>query len=233
MKTLWLVSSLALMISCGTRDSNPEFSTDSSSELAGAAANPNSNCVSTQPIPGSVLKFTCESPSILAMLDTVAMAEFRGNPEATNADAYRTMVGYQTFSSFSRHPDAHRGEADSRAAGRYQFKNATWVMLNRYISIGYAKDISWAKGRINDFSPASQDKMAIVAMHNRQVYQKLKKLKFGDSNGLKAVTAELTWEWASVPGGNTYNQGGLSFPEFQKQFWNRYKFYHAQSKLSH
>ena len=135
-------------------------------------------------------------------------------------------MGYQRFSNFAKHPDISHGEGDSRAAGRYQFKTATWIMLNRYISYGSANNLPWLKGPLKDFSPASQDKMAIIAMHQRLKYNQLRKLQYGDSATLRSVLSELSYEWASLPG-NRYDQGGLEFKEFQRVFWQRYEFYHG------
>jgi muramidase (phage lysozyme) len=218
MRKLCLTLAVTLFTSCAQQGETAVDSTELSAAPTSSATSPR--------IKGSVLYFTDESPSILAMLDAIAYSEFRGNPEATNEIAYRTMVGYQRFSSYTKHPDIHRGESDSRASGRYQFKTATWIMLNRYISNGSASNLTWLKGPIRDFSPASQDKMAIVAMHQRQKYKQIKGIKYGDSAALRSVLTELSYEWASLPG-NRYGQGGHDFQEFQRFYWQRYRFYHG------
>jgi len=177
------------------------------------------------PIPGSVLHFTGDKPGILAMLDAIAYSEFRNNPEATTAGAYSLLFGYQHFSSFSRHPDrVVCTDMCSAAAGRYQFMPVTWSESQTYLANNKIPEIPWMKGRLPDFSPASQDKMAIYKIWYRFAYAQLRSLSYNDNVNLRSATDKLALEWASLPG-NVYGQGGVNWEEFKKYYWSRYNFY--------
>ena len=177
-------------------------------------------------VPGSVLAFTSEAPGILAMLDAIAYAEFRFNPESTNSDAYKTIFGYAKFSSFSGHPrrvNCNQGRC-SDAAGRYQFLSSTWDSSQKYITLNKVPEIAWLKGALPDFSPMSQDKMAIYLLWFRYSYLPLQKLEFGDNQTLSSITTKLAVEWASLPG-SIHNQGTLDWNSFKTYYWSRYQLY--------
>jgi muramidase (phage lysozyme) len=177
-------------------------------------------------VPGSVLAFTSEAPGILAMLDAIAYAEFRFNPESTNSDAYKTIFSYAKFSSFSGHPrrfHCNQGRC-SDASGRYQFLSSTWDSSQKYISLNKVPEIPWLKGALPDFSPESQDKMAIYLLWFRYSYVPLKNLVSGDNYTLSSITTKLAVEWASLPG-SIHNQGTLDWNSFKTYYWSRYQLY--------
>ena len=180
--------------------------------------------VSKGRINGSVLHFTGDAPGVLAMLDAIAYAEFRGHSESTSESAYKTIVDYRAFSDFSGHPRLLVRRSDSDAAGRYQFISTSWDDAQRYISENRISEITWLKGRMPDFSPASQDKMAIFKMWWRFGYTPLKSIRYGDSATLNQVTRRLAGEWASLPG-SKYGQGTLDWSTFSSYYWTRYRLY--------
>ena len=176
-------------------------------------------------ISGSVLHFTGDKPGVLAMLDAIAYSEFRNNPEATTARAYNLLFGYKYFSSFARHPDTVVcTDICSAAAGRYQIMPDTWSEAQNYIANNKISEIPWMTGRLPDFSPASQDKMAIYKIWYRFAYAQLRRLSYNDNVNLRSVTDKLALEWASLPG-NVYGQGGVNWEEFKKYYWSRFSFY--------
>lgn len=182
--------------------------------------------ITSGPIAGSVLAFTQESPGILAMLDAIAYAEFRFNPESTNSDAYKTIFDYLYFTSFKGHPrreNCSRGIC-SDAAGRYQFLSSTWDTYQEFLSTRPVPEIKWLKGRLPDFSPESQDKMAIFALWYRYGYESLKVIRMGDNGTLDRITRNLAVEWASLPG-SPHGQGTLDWPSFRNYYWKRFQLY--------
>ena len=90
--------------------------------------------------------------NIGAFLDSIAWAE--GTSVIPNSDdGYRVLVGSTSshpllFSSYKDHPRVYNRELNSTAAGRYQ-------LLARYFD-AYKKILN-----LSDFSPASQDVIAI------------------------------------------------------------------------
>jgi len=177
------------------------------------------------PISGSVLHFTGDRPGVLAMLDAIAYSEFRNNPEATTSGAYNLLFGYKYFSSFARHPDTVVcTDICSAAAGRYQIMPVTWNESQTYIANNKISEIPWLTGRLPDFSPASQDKMAIYKIWYRFGYAQLRSLSYNDNVNLRSVTDKLALEWASLPG-NVYGQGGVNWEEFKRYYWSRFSFY--------
>jgi muramidase (phage lysozyme) len=183
------------------------------------------NSLNAGSIPGSVLHFTGDRPGVLAMLDAIAYSEFRNSPEATSARAYNLLFGHRFFSSFARHPDTVIcQDLCSAAAGRYQFMPVTWEESQNYIANNTISEIPWMRGRLPDFSPASQDKMAIYKIWYRFAYGQLRTLSQNDNVTLKSTTAKLAPEWASLPG-DFHGQGGVKWEEFKQFFWKRYTFY--------
>jgi lysozyme len=132
-------------------------------------------------------------PKLKAFLDLIGWSE--------GAD-YNTIVtgvnGPSTFTDFSDHPFAHGGSVTVRrvpllistAAGRYQ-------VLAHYFE-AYKAQLG-----LTDFSPASQDAVALQQMKERGVPFLLK-----EDRVQEAITA-CSYIWASFPG-NSYGQGGKS-----------------------
>lgn len=174
----------------------------------------------------SVISLNVE-PGLAAMMDAVAYAEFRGSSAATSFEAYKTIFTYAKFSSFSRHPAIVKcsGGLCSDAAGRYQFLSTAWGDVKRYVNSGRVDHIPQIKGRsLSDFSPANQDRGALVLFWYKYSYEPLKKLKYGDNWALETVTRKLSKTWASLPW-SPYGQGHVSWSSFKDYFWKRYQVY--------
>lgn len=174
----------------------------------------------------SVLSLNVE-PGLAAMMDAVAFAEFRGSSAATSFEAYKTIFTYAKFSSFSRHPAIVKcsGGLCSDAAGRYQFLSTAWGDVKRYVNSGRVDHIPQIKGRsLSDFSPANQDRGALVLFWYKYSYEPLKNLKYGDNWTLETVTRKLAKTWASLPW-SPYGQGHVSWSSFKDYFWKRYQAY--------
>jgi len=118
------------------------------------------------------------NPNVRVMLDLIARAE--GN---TN---YDTLVGGGKFKDFSSHPNktvylkSLNKVIPSDAAGRYQIMGANWGPYSRRLGL-------------KDFSPESQDKIAIQMIADRGALDSV--LKGDYVNGIK----KLKSQWASLP----------------------------------
>jgi muramidase (phage lysozyme) len=118
------------------------------------------------------------NPNIRVMLDLIARAE--GNTD------YNTLVGGGKFKDFSSHPNktvylkSLNKVIPSDAAGRYQIMGANWGPYSRRLGL-------------KDFSPESQDKIAIQMIADRGALDSV--LKGDYVNGIK----KLKSQWASLP----------------------------------
>ena len=140
-------------------------------------------------------------PKLKAFLDLIGWSE--------GAD-YNTIVtginGPSTFTDFSDHPFANGGHvqwrldppAFSTAAGKYQILARLW---NVY------------KGQLNlrDFSPASQDAIALQLMKERGA------IGMVTAGHIEAAILACSSAWASFPG-NNYGQGGKSMEGLLNQY---------------
>lgn len=142
-----------------------------------------------------------------AFLDMIAAAEGTSNtnsPCGKADDGYRSIFGCdinssRIFSDYSRHPARLYPTgwgSSSDASGRYQFKSDTWGELAR-------------KHGINDFSPSSQDRGAIIKIRERGANPN----EITNFNTFNNTVYYLRDEWASMPhsqyGQKTYNSGPL------------------------
>jgi muramidase (phage lysozyme) len=120
------------------------------------------------------------NPQIRAFLDLVAYAE--GTDYMPN-EGYNTLFGHGQFVSFRDHPRQRvsKNGLRSDAAGRYQIMQATW-------------DEEKAKLGLQDFSPTSQDLVAISRIMMRGALDEVLK---GDAVGALFAARQ---EWASFPG---------------------------------
>lgn len=171
---------------------------------------------------------------VVAFLDLIAFSEGTSISPVTNNDGYDVIVtgvgGPEIFTDYSQHPFFNRPAKvivapgsrfpdglRSTASGRYQ-------LLFRYFA-PYK-----AKLHLPDFSPLSQDLIAIQQMKERGV---LAHLQSGTID--KAITTHLTPIdldtaiesaapiWASLPG-NDYGQGGHSMAalvEKYEEIWSK------------
>jgi muramidase (phage lysozyme) len=121
------------------------------------------------------------SKNMSAFLDMIAMSEGTKN---IGDDGYNVIVGGALFHDYSHHPGVLvklRKNLSSTAAGRYQ-------ILERYAK-AYIKEL-----KLPDFSPSSQDQIAIQLIKEQGAYD--------DVIAGKIQTAIIKCKniWASLPG---------------------------------
>ena len=121
------------------------------------------------------------SPNLKAFLDMIAVSE---GTKGKGDDGYNVIVGGSLFTSYADHPKKLvwiRDGLASTAAGRYQ-------LLARYWS--YYRDFL----QLKDFSPASQDAVAIQQIKERKALDDIEK-------GYVNVAIDNCKNiWASLPG---------------------------------
>lgn len=124
--------------------------------------------------------------NLSAFLDTIAYSEGTDKPGQPSLDrGYDVLVGGALFSGYADHPrkliDLPRLGIKSTAAGRYQ-------VLARFYD-AYKKQLG-----LPDFSPASQDKIAI------QLIRECKALDDVNAGRVTEALAKCKSRWASLPG---------------------------------
>ena len=129
------------------------------------------------------------SQNLQAFLDTIAHSEIGPDLLAHSDNGYNVLVGGKLFSGYADHPrivvDLGHG-LKSSAAGRYQ-------ILARYFD-AYKKQLD-----LPDFSPHSQDSIAIKMIREQGAMPAIEAGRFAGAVGLCANI------WASLPGAS-YNQ---------------------------
>lgn len=128
------------------------------------------------------------SQNLCSFLDTIAHAEGTSSSKRTKNDGYDVIVGGvdspNIFTDYSKHPGilvtVNKNGLKSTAAGRYQ-------LLSRYYS-PYATLL-----KLKDFSPISQDLIAIQQIRERKAY--------GDivAGNFDVAMAKISNIWASLP----------------------------------
>jgi muramidase (phage lysozyme) len=125
------------------------------------------------------------SPNLKAFLDTIAYSEGTDNGiQKTNNRGYDVLVGGGLFDSYADHPRkliVLRQGLSSTAAGRYQ-------LLARYFD-AYKKQLN-----LTDFSPASQDAIAV------QQIKECKALNDVEAGYIGIALDKCRHIWASLPG---------------------------------
>ncbi|HAT2174112.1 glycoside hydrolase family 24 protein [Citrobacter freundii] len=126
------------------------------------------------------------NPQRKAFLDMLAWSEGTDNGrQPTKNHGYDVIVGGALFSDYSDHPrqlvDLPRLKIKSTAAGRYQ-------LLARYWD-AYRKQLG-----LKDFSPASQDAVALQQIKERRA------LELIDSGDIHQAIDRCSNIWASLPG---------------------------------
>jgi len=128
-----------------------------------------------------------------AFLDMIAWSEIGPqllkNPATDNG--YKVMVGsvpgkLLLFADYSRHPGVLNPTLNSSAAGRYQLLFKYWVAYQK-------------KLKLPDFSPLSQDKIALQQIKERGALGHI------DNGDLALAISACSNIWASLPG-NSYGQ---------------------------
>ncbi len=118
-----------------------------------------------------------------AFLDMIAFSE--GTSRVPDSDnGYRVVVGGGTFSSYADHPRRLieiRPGLKSTAAGRYQLLSRYWDVYRQQL-------------HLPDFSPASQDAVAIRQISERGALADV------DAGRVSQAIAKVKNIWASLPG---------------------------------
>jgi len=155
------------------------------------------------------------SPTLTAFLSTVAWAEGTSTSPLTKNDGYDVIVdginGKAIFTDYSDHPFAPKFKRppvvfrlpaipanESTAAGRYQILYRWWRPYQ-------------AELKLPDFSPSSQDAVAIQQMKERGA---IALIGTGDIEGAIRACGSI---WASFPN-NNYGQGGKTMDELLTKF---------------
>lgn len=124
------------------------------------------------------------SANLKSFLDMIAFSEGTSTIKGSE-DGYNVVVGGKLFSSYKDHPNITvnlpKLGIRSTAAGRYQ-------ILRRYY-IHYKEQLG-----LPDFSPESQDKIAI------QLIRECKALQDIENGNIKAAIEKCSSRWASLPG---------------------------------
>lgn len=125
-------------------------------------------------------------PNLAAFLDMIAWAEGTDNGRQRTLDrGYDVVVGGDTFTGYESHPrilvELPALKIKSTAAGRYQ-------LLSRYYD-AYKRMLG-----LPDFSPASQDRIAIQQIKERRAIPQIER---GDFEGAVRSVKNI---WASMPG---------------------------------
>ena len=134
--------------------------------------------------------------NVLAGLDMIAWSEGTSSARKSKDDGYDVLVGGDTFSGYTEHPRiavvTRYGLSD--AAGRYQIMAAIPNVIR-------TDTWDWASraAKVKDFSPESQDRVAIYLIKRRGALDDLK------AGRIRDVIAKCAKEWASLPGAG-YNQ---------------------------
>lgn len=149
-------------------------------------------------------------PKLKAFLSLIAWSEGTSTSPITKNDGYDVIVtginGPAIFTDYSDHPFAHGGSVQwhtnppkySTAAGRYQLLARYWNVYRRQMDLP-------------DYSPASQDSVAIKQMQERSATTLL--MNDAVDQAIKACSNI----WASFPG-NHYGQGGHSMADLLNKY---------------
>jgi muramidase (phage lysozyme) len=138
--------------------------------------------------------------NMAAFLDMLAFSEGTDNGRQPTKDrGYDVLVGGGLFTGYADHPRKlirlPRLGISSTAAGRYQ-------LLSRYFD-AYKKQL-----RLTDFSPASQDAIAVEQIRERRAITDI------EAGRLRDATSKCRNIWASLPGAG-YGQHEQDFDLLQ------------------
>ena len=143
------------------------------------------------------------NPQRKAFLDMLAWSEGTDKPgQPTRNRGYDVIVGGTLFNNYADHPrkliDLPKLRIKSTAAGRYQ-------LLARYWD-AYRKQLG-----LKDFSPASQDAVALQQIKERRA------LELIDSGNIRQAIDRCSNIWASLPGAG-YGQYEHKVEDLLKKF---------------
>ncbi len=149
-------------------------------------------------------------PRLKAFLDTIAYSEGTSTSPLTQNDGYDVIVtginGPSIFTDYSKHPFEDGGMVtvravpllQSTAAGRYQLLARYWRVYK--VQLG-----------LTDYSPASQDAVAIQQMKERGA------IDYIEADNPQVAIEACSNIWASFPG-NDYQQGGKNMAELLEKY---------------
>jgi muramidase (phage lysozyme) len=125
------------------------------------------------------------SPNLSAFLDVLAFSEGTSNSPTTQDDGYDQIVGRTRFTSYATHPNKlvrlPRLGISSTAAGRYQLLARYWIAYK-------------ARLHLSDFSPESQDRIAIQQIRERKALPDI------EAGYFDHAVHKVRNIWASLPG---------------------------------
>ena len=138
-----------------------------------------------------------------AFLDMIAWSEIGPALLAASDDGYNVMVGSTPqhpllFTDYTRHPGVLNAQLNSTAAGRYQLLYRYWLAYQR--SLG-----------LPDFSPLSQDKIALQQIRERGALAHI------DGGFFALAVGACSSIWASLPG-NSYKQHTNDLQSLQRAY---------------
>jgi muramidase (phage lysozyme) len=125
------------------------------------------------------------TPNLKAFLDAIAYSEIGPKLLAKSDNGYNVLVGGELFQGYADHPrklvDLPRLGIKSTAAGRYQ-------LLARFFD-AYKRQLG-----LRDFSPASQDAIALQQIRERKALADI------ETGNFAAAVDKCRNIWASLPG---------------------------------
>ena len=139
------------------------------------------------------------SPNRKAFLTMIAIAE---GTAKLGDNGYNVLVGGSLFTGYADHPRKAvylpKYKIKSTAAGRYQ-------ILSKYYD-SYKKLL-----KLKDFSPASQDAIAIQMIKEQHALEDV------DEGRIEAAIKKVSNIWASMPGAG-YGQREVAIASLRKSF---------------
>lgn len=135
--------------------------------------------------------------NVCAFLDMLAWSEIGPKLLAASDDGYDVLVGSTPsrplrFPGYATHPNVYNERMNSTAAGRYQLLHRWWadkIEDGRVVRQGYKSLL-----HLPDFSPVSQDRVAIQQIREQHALADVIAGKLADAIG------NLSNIWASLPG---------------------------------
>lgn len=146
------------------------------------------------------------TPAVKAFLDLVSWSEGTSiGPDNGYGVIVSGETGPNSFADYSDHPFANgrppiqvRPGLTSTASGRYQLMLHWWLAYKAELGL-------------HDFSPASQDAVAIQQMRERHA------LPLVEEGNIQGAIFNCSNIWASFPG-NSYGQGGKPLDALTAQY---------------
>jgi len=127
--------------------------------------------------------------NLQAFLKMIILSELGQSLIDVSDRGYNILVGSTAshpllFTDYSTHPNILNKQFDSTAAGAYQIIHPTFIGLCEH-------------GGYTDFTPETQDKMAVDLITGREALDDV------NAGNFENAVAKCSAEWASLPGGNS------------------------------